>query len=70
MARCSYTLVSAVKVKADPSVSVSFVATVPLAGVSSFVETASFTAIGVSFTAFTVIVKVAVSHSPLGSQVL
>ena len=60
----------AVKVKADPSVSESFVATVFETGVSSDVETASFTATGASFTAFTAMVNVAVSHRPLGSHVL
>ena len=56
------------KVKTPPSTSESFDATVPLAGVFSGVVTASFEATGLSFTAFTVIVNVAVSHKPLGSH--
>ena len=56
------TVVIAVNVKASPSVSVSFVATVPLTGVSSFVEVTSSTATGASLTGITVIVNVAVSH--------
>ena len=64
------TLVMAVKVKTDPSVSLSFVATVLETATSSFVEIASLTAIGASFTPFTVIVKVAVSHKFDGSHVL
>ena len=62
------TLVIAVKVKTDPSVSLSFVDTVFETATSSDVETASLTAIGASFMALTVIVNVAVSHKLLGSQ--
>ena len=64
------TLVIAVKVKTDPSVSLSFVATVLETATSSFVETASLTAIGASLMALIVIVKVAVSHKLDGSHVL
>ena len=64
------TLVIAVKVKTDPSVSESFVATVFETATLSQVKTASLTAIGASLIALTVIVNVAVSHKPLGSHVL
>ena len=52
------------------SKSLSFEATVLETDVSSFVELASSKAIGASLIGLTVIVKLAVSQSPLGSHTL
>ena len=59
-----------VKVKTPPSTFVTPVAKVPLVGTSSLVDVEVLLAIGASLTALTVMVKVAVSHKPLGSHVL